>query len=101
MVVGQRDHARPELDMTRPSGRRRYEYLRRCNRLPPGTVVLTYPGFVVAQGVELLNELEVAFESKRWILAQRVERSQEDAELHIVCTFPRRLLRRREVMRGY
>jgi hypothetical protein len=36
----------------------------------------------VAQRVQLLEQLEVAFERERRVLADRVERRQEDSEFH-------------------
>jgi hypothetical protein len=43
-------------------------------------VVLADPCLVVVQPVEVLDELEVALERQRRVLAGGVERGQEDAE---------------------
>ena len=44
-------------------------------------MVLAEPGLVVAELVEMLDELQIALERERRILADRVERGQEDPEL--------------------
>ncbi len=59
----------------------RDEDLGRGDDLVAGRVVLAEPGFVEAELVEMLNELEVALERERRVLTYRVERGQEDPEL--------------------
>ena len=73
-------HAGAELDVARPLGRRGDEDLRRGDDLAAGGVVLAYPGLVVAQAIQVLDELEVSLERERRVLAGRMERRQEDAE---------------------
>ena len=42
--------------------------------------MLAEPGLVEAERVQVLDELQVALERQRRVLAHRVERGQEDAE---------------------
>ena len=49
--------------------------------LPARGVVLADPGLVVAELVEPLDQLHVAGHGQRGVLADPVERRQEDAEL--------------------
>ena len=44
-------------------------------------MVLAYPGFVIAQSVEMLNQFEVALKRCGWILVLHVKRGHEDAKL--------------------
>ena len=57
------------------------EHLGRGDDLVAGRVVLAEPGLVEAELVEVLDELQVAFERQGGVLAHGVERGQEDAEL--------------------
>ena len=57
------------------------EDLRRGDDLAARGVVLADPRLVVAQLVEPDDELEIALEGERRVLAGRVERGEEDAEL--------------------
>ncbi len=45
-------------------------------------MVLTDPGFVVTEAVEVFDQLEVAVDRERRILMEGMERCQEDAEAH-------------------
>jgi hypothetical protein len=56
--------------------------LRRGDQLPACRVVLADPGLVVAQVIEPLDQLHVAGQGKRGVLAQAMEGREEDAELH-------------------
>src|SRR3954469_18461257 len=56
------------------------EDLRRGDDLAAGGVVLADPRLVVAQAIEMLDEREVALQSKRGVLARRVKRRNEDAK---------------------
>src|SRR5438445_217727 len=58
------------------------EDLGRRDDLVAGGVVLADPGFLEAELVEPLDQLEVALESERRVLAGRMERGHEDAEPH-------------------
>ena len=82
MVVGQARHARAEHDVLGALGGGGDEDLGRGDQLPAGRVVLADPHLVVAEVVEPLDQLHVAVEGQRRILADAVERCQEDAELH-------------------
>ncbi len=57
------------------------EDLGRGDDLVAGRVVLAEPGFVEAELVEMLDQLQIALERERRVLADRVERGQEDPEL--------------------
>ncbi len=80
LVVGQGGDARPEPDVRGALGRGGDEHLGRRDDLVAGRVVLAEPGFVEAQAVEVLDQLQVALEGQRRVLPDRVERGQEDAE---------------------
>jgi hypothetical protein len=80
VVVGERAHARAELDVAGPLGRGRDEHLRRGDQLRTGRVVLADPGLVEAQPVEELDEGEVPVEGDRRVETELVDRRQEDAE---------------------
>ena len=80
VVVGQRGDAGAELDVARALGGGGDEDLGRGDDLAAGRVVLADPRLVVAEAVEVLDQLEVALERQRRVLARRVERRHEDAE---------------------
>ena len=61
-------------------GRGRDEHLGRGDDLVAGRVVLADPRLVEAEPVEVLDQVEVALERERGVLARRVERGHEDAE---------------------
>ena len=77
------------------------EDLRRGDDLRAGGVVLADPGLVPAELVEVHDEVEVALDRQRRVLAGLVERRHEDAEAqsvgHVVTPWlmPRRQCRRR------
>ena len=56
-----------------------------ADRLPAAGVVLAHPELVVAELVELGRELEVAAQLQGRVLADRVVRREERAELHALC----------------
>ena len=60
----------------------RDEDLGRGDQLPARRVVLADPHLVVAEVVEPLDQLHVAVQGERGVLADPVEGRQEDAELH-------------------
>src|SRR3546814_21023889 len=54
-------------------------------------MMLADPGLVVADRVEVLDQLHVALERRGRVLADRVERRQEDTETHVTrghCPIP-------------
>ena len=84
VVVGDADDARAELDVLGPLGRGGDEDLRAGDDLRAGRVVLADPRLVPAEPVEVLDQLEVAFDGERRVLAGLVERRHEDAEAESV-----------------
>ena len=82
VVVRQARHARAEHDVARALGGRGDEDLGRGDELPPGRVVLAHPHLVVAEVIEPLDQFHVARQRERGVLADPVERREEDAELH-------------------
>ena len=50
------------------------------DQFPAGGVVLADPGLVVAEVVEPLEQFHVAADGERRVLAEPVERGEEDAE---------------------
>ena len=90
VVVGQGRHARAEADVPRALCRGGDEHLGRGDDLVAGGVVLAEPGLVEAELVEMLDELQVALERQGRVLADRVERGQEDAELESAVGVDRR-----------
>ena len=80
VVVRDADHAGAELDVLGALGRGGDEDLGRGDDLGSGGVVLADPGLVPAEGVEVLDQLQVALERQRRVLAGGVERRHEDPE---------------------
>ena len=80
MVVGQRDHAGAELDALGALAGGGQEHLRRGDHLPAGGMVLAAPELVVAELVEMLDELEVAAELQHRVFADRMMRGEKGAE---------------------
>ena len=68
VVVRQRVHAGAEPDVLRAFRRRRDEHLRRRDDLVAAGVVLADPRLVEAEPVEVLDQLQVAFERERRVL---------------------------------
>ena len=81
VVVGQRRDAGAEPDVPGALRGGGDEDLGRGDDLVAGGVVLAEPGLVEAELVEVLDQLQVAFEGEGGVLAHRVERGQEDPEL--------------------
>src|SRR5437867_2972926 len=79
---GQARHARAQHDVARALGGCGDEDLGRSDSLPSRRVVLADPHLVVAEMVEPLDELHVARQGEGGVLADPVERGEEDAELH-------------------
>ena len=84
MVVGERGHARAEPDVTRARGRGGDEDFGGSDDLEAGGVMLADPRLVVAEAVEPLDQLQVAVEGRGRVLADGVERCEEDAEAHAI-----------------
>ena len=81
LVVGERAHAGAEPEVLGALGGRRDEHLGAGDDLVARRVVLADPCLVEAEGVEVLQQVEVALEGERGVLPDGVERSEEDAEL--------------------
>ncbi|CAA9325094.1 MAG: hypothetical protein AVDCRST_MAG24-528 [uncultured Nocardioidaceae bacterium] len=104
VVVGQRHHARAQLDAPGALGGGRDEDLRRADDLGAGGVVLADPHLVEAQAVEQLDQLEVALQAQRGVLDGGVEGSHEHPEAqptaarsHLTSSVPRGAGRRARV----
>jgi hypothetical protein len=82
MVIGQGDHAGAELDALGALAGGGQEHLGRGDHLPARRMMLTAPEFVVAQLIEMLDELEVAAELQGGIFADRMMGREECAEAH-------------------
>src|SRR5262249_19814766 len=80
VMIGQRDDAGGELDALRALGRGGEEHLRRADHLPAGGVVLAAPEFVIAELVQMLDQVEVAAELQQRVLADRMVRGEKGAK---------------------
>jgi hypothetical protein len=80
VVVGERHHAGSELDVLGALGGRGDEDLGAADDLVAAGVVLTEPGLVVAEAIELGDPFEVVLERQRGALPDRVEGREERAE---------------------
>jgi hypothetical protein len=88
MVIGQRDHAGAELDALGALAGGGQKHLRRGDHFPARGMVLAAPEFVIAERVELLDEIEVAAELQHRMLADRVMRGEESSEFEARHLFP-------------
>ena len=84
VVVGQRDDAGAEHDALAALAGGGEEHLRRRDHLPAGRVMLAAPEFVVAEAIELRDEVEVALELEHGVLTERMVWRQKGAELETV-----------------
>ena len=84
MVIGKADDAGAQLDVLGAVGGDADEDFRRGDNFPAGAVMLANPGFVKAEVVEPLHQLQVAFQGKGRVFAGPVERAHKDAKLHAV-----------------
>src|SRR5207248_1049432 len=82
MVVGQAGYAGPQLDAARALGSGGHKNFRGADRLPAGTVVLADIGFIEAQHVEPLDDLQVTLQGQGRVFPWPVEGRHEHAELH-------------------
>ena len=81
MVIGQRDHAGAELDALGAFAGGRQEHFRRGDHFPARRMMLAAPELVIAERVDLLDEIEVAAELQQRILADRMMRGEKGSEL--------------------
>src|ERR1035437_160477 len=79
MMVRQRDDARTESNPLGPFGDgcdhqfwRRYDFVA-CR------MVLTNPCLVEADAIEMLDQVDIASERERWVLIDRMKRSEKDS----------------------
>ena len=82
VVIGQRDDPGAELDVLGPLGQGGDEDHRVGDDLAGERVVLADPGFVVAEVVEVLDQLDIALKREGGMLANAVEGGEEEAEFH-------------------
>ena len=80
VVVWKRHDAGAKHDPGRAFARRRKEHFRRTDRFPPARMVFAAPKFVVAEGVEVRGEFEVAPDLEGRVFANRVMRREESAK---------------------
>src|ERR1700675_4491213 len=80
MVIGQRDHAGAELDAFGALAGGGQKHLRRGNHFPARGMMLATPELVIAERVELLDEIEVAAELQHRMLADRMMRGEKGSE---------------------
>ena len=80
VVIGQRDHAGAEADALGAFAGGGQEHFRRGDRLPARRVMLAAPEFVVAERVELLDQIEIPAELQHRMLADGMMRGEEGSE---------------------
>jgi hypothetical protein len=78
-VIGQRNDAGSEHDALRPLRGGGDEHFRARDDLVAGGMMLADPGFLVAQPVEMLDQLEVALDAERRVLVDGMEWREEYA----------------------
>ena len=83
VVIRKGNHARAEPDAMGSLGRGGQEEFRGGDHLPAGGVVFTAPELVETQAVEVLNEVEIAAQLQRRVLADGVVGREEGAEFHV------------------
>src|SRR5260370_38751425 len=83
MMVRDADDARAEHDPLGARGGDRHEDLGRRDDLPSGRVMLADEGLVVAQPVEAFDQLQIALERKRRVLAEPVQLRHEVSDFLI------------------
>ena len=81
---GQRHDAGAELDVLGALARRGQEQLRRRDHLPARRVVLAAPELVVAEPIEVLDEVEVALQLQARVLADGMMGREKGTELETV-----------------
>src|SRR5215475_5511765 len=80
VVIRQRDDAGGELNALRTFASGGQEHLGRADHLPAAGMMLAAPELLVAELVQLLDEVEIATELEHRMLADRMVRSEERAE---------------------
>ena len=80
VVVGHAGDAGAELDASGALGGGGDEDLGTGNDLGAGGVMLTDPGLVVAELVEVDDQFQIALQRQRRVLTSRVEGCHEDSE---------------------
>jgi hypothetical protein len=78
------DNSGPETDVIGPFRGRSDEDVRSGHVFPTCAVVLSNPGLVVAETVELDNQVQISFQGFGWILGRMVEWLKEESESHVV-----------------
>ena len=84
VVIRQRRHAGAEADVLRALGRGGDEDLGGGDDLVSSRMVLAEPGLIEPELIQMLDQLQIALEGQRRILADRVERGQENAEIQAI-----------------
>jgi hypothetical protein len=79
MMVGQRHDPGAQPNVARALGGGGQEHLRAGDDLEAAGVMLADPGLVIVETVEMLDQLHVALDGERRVLAQRMEGREEDA----------------------
>ena len=82
MMIRQAGHAGAEFDVLGAFGGGGDDQFGQGDQFPAGGVMLADPGFVVAQPVQPLEQLDIAVDRQRRVFPDPMERCQEDAELH-------------------
>ena len=82
MVVGQADHARAQAQVASALGGGGHKHFGGGDGFPAGAVVLANPGFIVAQMVQPLEQLQIPFQGEGGVFADPVERGHKYAEFH-------------------
>ena len=94
MMVRNAHHARTQHDPLGARGRDRHEDFGRRNDLPSGRMMLADEGFFIAELIEPLDQLHVAFETQGWVFADSMKRRHENSESHFPILCGERLNRR-------
>ena len=81
MMIRQRDHARAKLDALGAFAGGGQKHFRRGDHFPTRGVMLAAPELIVAERVELFDQVEVAAKLQHRVLADRMVRGKEGAEL--------------------
>ena len=84
MMIGQRDHAGAEPDMLGALGGGGDEQLGRAVGFVAAGMVFADPGFVKAELVEPLDQLEIALEAQQRVFVVGMKRRQENSRAQLV-----------------
>ena len=80
MMVGQRDHTGAKLDPLGAFASRGQKHFRRSDHLPTGGVMLAAPELVIAEIIELLDEVQIPAELQHRMLADRMMGGEKGSE---------------------